>query len=115
MATRFLIESELRADYGDTAINRLVASLGGGGDVVTTAILDAEDEALGYLRGHTDIPASPETASRRLKVLVGNLAYYNLHRAMAATPFRARDGRENAIKGLEQIRENYGKFRPAWT
>lgn len=107
MATRFLTEAELRADYGDAVVTGLadrdrdtVADAG----VVELAILDAEDEALGYIRGHTDIPESVSETSRRLKVLVGQLAYYNLHRMMASTPFRARDGREIAIKGLAQIR-----------
>lgn len=95
--TRFLTEAELRADYGDAVIT----SLGG---TPETAILDAEDEALGYLRGHTDIPASPETTSRRLKRLVGQLAIYNLYDSRATTPFRIRDGRDIAIKGLSQIR-----------
>jgi phage gp36-like protein len=107
MATRFLTEAELRADYGDAVITKLADRDNNGSadaGIIETAILDAEDEALSFLRGYTDVPATPETTSRRLKVLIGQLAYYNLYRHMATTPFRARDGREIALKGLSQIR-----------
>jgi hypothetical protein len=99
---RFLTEAELRDIYGTAVVTSLAASVGSTG-FVERSIEDAEDEALGYLRGHTDIPATPETTSRRLKVLVGQLAYYNLHHGKAATPFRARDGRDIAVAGLKGI------------
>lgn len=103
MATRFLTEAELREDYGDAVITKLVAAHGGAG-VAVKKILDAEDEALGYLRGFTDIPASPETTSRRLKVLVGAITYYNLYSYRESRPYTVRDGYDRAIKGLSQIR-----------
>lgn len=99
---RFLTEAELRDIYGTAVVTSLAAKVGSAA-FVEQSILDAEDEAMSYLRGHTDIPASAELTSRRLKVLVGQLAYYNLHQGLAATPFRARDGREIAVAGLKGI------------
>lgn len=107
---RFLTEAELRDDYGDAVITRLADRNGDGSadaGIVDNAILDAEDEVLGYLRGRfadSEIPSTTATTSRRLKVLVAALAYYNLHKALASTPFRARDGRADALANLDAVR-----------
>lgn len=100
---QFLTEAELREEFGAAVIDRLVTTLGGSETRVAVAIGDAEDEALSYLRGHSGVPGAPEETSRRLKVLVADLALYNLYRGMNSTPFRVRDGRDNAIAGLRNI------------
>jgi phage gp36-like protein len=99
---RFLTEAELRDIYGTAVVTSLAASLGSAGSV-EQSILDAEDEAMSYLRGHTDLPATPETTSRRLKVLVGQLALYLLYQGKAETPIRVWKGREIAVAGLKGI------------
>lgn len=115
MATRLLTVDELRGIYTAPETARLVASRGEFNvqetEVVELAILDGEDEAVSILRGrYTDdeIPATPETTSRRLKVLVAALAWYNLHRHFQVTPGKVLADRDDARKALQSI--SYGEM-----
>jgi hypothetical protein len=112
LSTRLLAADELRAIYTASEVARVVASRHDDGgvnenDVLELAITDGEDEALAILRSQrfTDeqIPTTPETTSRRLKVLVAALAWYNLHRHYQVTPGKVRDDRDKAYGGLRSI------------
>lgn len=94
---RFLTEAELRTEFGEAAVDRLADRDNDGmadPDLLEKVILDAEDEALSRLYNRfsdSEIPSTPETTSRYLKLQIAGLAYRHLHKHYDPVPQKAVD------------------------
>lgn len=106
---RFLTETELRAIYGEAAIDRLADRDADGlvdEGVVEEAILRAEDEALSRLLNRftdSELPADTTETSPRLKELVAGETYWKLHKHFDVPPAKAITERDEAREGFTLI------------